>query len=290
MKDLVMMEGEQALTTSLKVAETFGKRHDHVIRDIRNLQIELVGIEDAPNFGEMSYFDAYNREQKGYYMDKTAFTLLVMGYTGAKAIQFKVAYIKAFDKMEEYIRNLGKSQLTTKEIALIHQLLVFFKYLDNCKHVEGLHQEMFMNSFYDYGSQESYEDLIKQFHAMRNQLLGIGNTKKIQELYKAYCLQNTQIRYNHNANKFLMLFTMDRYEFIRHAVADFLKLQLCEDSYTLKMAGEAKSVAKEARIELERTNEATLFRPKEENLINLADLKKLTTALLELDNIEGSEL
>ena len=87
-----------------------------------------------------------------------------------------------------------------------------------------------------------------------------------------------------------MLFTMDRYEFIRHAVADFLKLQLCGDSYTLKMAGEAKNVAKEARIELERTNEATLFRPKEDNLINLADLKKLTTALLELDNIEGSEL
>jgi hypothetical protein len=83
-----------------------------------------------------------------------------------------------------------------------------------------------------------------------------------------------------------MMFTMDRYEFVRHAVADFLKLQLCEDTYTLKMAGEAKNVAREATIGLERANEATLFRQREENVIDLADLKKLTTALLQMEQIE----
>jgi len=98
------------------------------------------------------------------------------------------------------------------------------------------------------------------------------------------------VRYAHNAQKFLMMFTMDKYEFIRHAVVDFLKLQLCEDTYTLKIAGEAKDIAKEASVELERTNEATLFRQKEENVINLADLKKLATALLEMDKIESEEI
>ncbi len=230
MENLVILEGKQALTTSLKVAETFGKRHDHVIRDIRNVITEIADIEDAPKFGEMSYFDVYNREQKGYHMNKNAFTLLLMGYTGTKAMQFKIDYIKAFDKMEDHIRTLGKSLLTTKEIALIHQMLVFFKYLDNCKHVEGMHKEMFVRSFYDYGSQELYGDLVKLFHAMRNKLLGIGNTQKIREIYKQHCLENPQVRYVHNANKFLMMFTMDKYEYIRQAVVDFLKLQLCEDT------------------------------------------------------------
>ncbi len=219
-------------------------------------------------------------------MDKNAFTLLVMGYTGVKALQFKIDYIKAFDKMEEHIRTLGKSLLTTKEIALIHQMLVFFKYLDNCKHVEDLHKEMFVRSFYDYGSQEEYGDLLKLFHAMRNKLLGIGNTQKIREIYKQHCLENPQVRYAHNANKFLMMFTMDKYEYIRQAVVDFLKLQLCEDTYTLKIAGEARNVAKEASIELARTNEETLFQRKEENVIDLADLKKLATALLQMEQIE----
>ena len=48
MNDLVVMENKQAVTTSLQVAETFEKRHDHLLRDIENLK------EDIPNFGEMT--------------------------------------------------------------------------------------------------------------------------------------------------------------------------------------------------------------------------------------------
>ena len=47
MNDLVIMKNKQAVTSSLQVAETFGKRHDHVLRDIDNLK------KDVPNFGEM---------------------------------------------------------------------------------------------------------------------------------------------------------------------------------------------------------------------------------------------
>jgi hypothetical protein len=147
---------------------------------------------------------------------------------------------------------------------------------------------MFIRSFYDYGSQESYGDLVKLFHSMRNRLLGIGNTQKIKDLYKQYCITNPQASYSSNASKFVMIFTMDRYEYVRHAVADFLKIQLCEDTYTLKIAKEAKNVTKEVSIELMRTNETDLFREKEENLINLADLKKLAAALLTIE--EGTEI
>lgn len=102
MDELVIMKSEQALTTSLKVAETFEKRHDHVIRDIDNIK------KDVPNFGEMfqeaTVKDSYGRDQRVYYMNRDGFTLLAMGYTGKKALEFKLKYIEAFNKMEKIIR------------------------------------------------------------------------------------------------------------------------------------------------------------------------------------------
>ncbi|TAH28032.1 MAG: hypothetical protein EAZ06_11650 [Cytophagales bacterium] len=188
MENLVTLEGKKALTTSLKIAETFGKRHDHVIRDVESLMKEITEIIDKsgrglPKIGESSYTNAQNKQQKMYLLNKQAFTLLVMGYTGVKAMQFKLDYLNAFEAMEEHIRTLGKSLLTTKEIALIHQMLVFFKYLDNCQKVEKLHQKMFVGSFYGDGKQRDYGDLVKMFHNMRNKLLNIGNTQKIKVLY-----------------------------------------------------------------------------------------------------------
>ena len=103
--DLVILQNNQALTTSLKVAEVFGKRHDHVVRDIRAVAEQ---IEDAPKFGEMfveaEYADKYGRMKPMYYMNRDGFTLLAMGFTGAKALQFKMAYIDAFNKMEEALK------------------------------------------------------------------------------------------------------------------------------------------------------------------------------------------
>jgi len=168
MENLIIQEGKQALTTSLKVAETFNKRHDSVLRDIDAIVGKLKKLPELERglhkFVESSYTNSQNKQQRMYQINRQAFTLLVMGYSGDEAFVFKVAYNNAFDKMEDHIRTLGKSLLTTKEIALIHQMLVFFKYLDNCKHVQGMHEEMFIRSFYAYGSREPYEDLIKLWH------------------------------------------------------------------------------------------------------------------------------
>ena len=94
---------EVTVVTSLDVAETFAKRHDHVIRDIDAL---LMGI---PKNGE-TYFHKgeYTNEQNKqkypmYYMNRDGFTLLVMGYTGEKAMKFKVGYIKQFNHMEKLL-------------------------------------------------------------------------------------------------------------------------------------------------------------------------------------------
>ncbi|MDX2304712.1 MAG: Rha family transcriptional regulator [Microscillaceae bacterium] len=113
MNELVIIQRKEALTTSLKVAEAFEKRHDHVIRDIETLIVELGSIESSlgalPKFGESSYFNAQNKKQKMYKLNRQAFTLLAMGYTGAKALQFKLAYMNAFDEMERKIKEILES-------------------------------------------------------------------------------------------------------------------------------------------------------------------------------------
>lgn len=111
MKDLVIMKDQQAVTTSLQVAEGFEKQHGHILRDIENLQ------KDVSNFGEMfsegTEPDSYGRNRKIYYMNRDGFTLLAMGFNGNKALQFKLKYIEAFNQMENHI----KQQLDTSNLS-----------------------------------------------------------------------------------------------------------------------------------------------------------------------------
>lgn len=107
MTELVFLQNEQAVTTSLKVAEVFGKNHQHVIRDVRGLITE---IEDVSKIGQMfsesSYPDKYGRQQPMYLMNRDGFTLLVMGFTGKKALKFRLNYLEAFNAMEKQLIDL----------------------------------------------------------------------------------------------------------------------------------------------------------------------------------------
>lgn len=106
MKELVFKgESNQVLTNSLLVAEKFVKEHNKVIRDIQNLSCS--DEFRAANFGVSSYISLQNKELPMYVMTKDGFSFLVMGYTGVKAGMFKEEYIKAFNKMEETIKNGG---------------------------------------------------------------------------------------------------------------------------------------------------------------------------------------
>jgi anti-repressor protein len=106
MKELVFKgESNQVLTNSLLVAEKFGKEHNKVIRDIQNLSCS--DEFRVANFGVSSYISLQNKELPMYVMTKDGFSFLVMGYTGVKAGMFKEEYIKAFNKMEETIKNGG---------------------------------------------------------------------------------------------------------------------------------------------------------------------------------------
>ena len=94
----------KAFCDSLQVAETFEKRHDSILRDIRNLIADADTGFCLHNFVETAYRDSQNKRQPKYLMSKDGFTLLAMGFTGKKAIAFKVAYINRFNDMESFVR------------------------------------------------------------------------------------------------------------------------------------------------------------------------------------------
>lgn len=109
MKELVFKgESNQVLTNSLLVAEKFGKNHKHVLDSIRELMKGCAEKSANPMFVESMYIHPQNgQEYPMYIMNRDGFTLLAMGFTGEKALQFKLEYINAFNKMEETIKNGG---------------------------------------------------------------------------------------------------------------------------------------------------------------------------------------
>lgn len=107
------------VTTSRAVAEQFGKRHDNVTRAIEELITELSALKNeaanalsdtsSADFAELNftlyeYTDTQGKPRPEYLLTRDGFTLLAMGFTGAKALQFKVAYINAFNRMEMLLR------------------------------------------------------------------------------------------------------------------------------------------------------------------------------------------
>lgn len=95
------------VTDSLKVAEVFSKRHDNVLKSIRNIcRPQNVGeqAEQSKWFYESSYIDANGVKRPMFVMTRDGFSLLAMGLTGAKAMQFKVAFIEQFNTMERVIK------------------------------------------------------------------------------------------------------------------------------------------------------------------------------------------
>lgn len=108
-RDFIAANGDALTTTSQQVAAVFGKRHDDVLKRIRALSLELppdrlgyfaetVEMRANPSGGAAI-------PSPGYCITRDGFTLLAMGFTGKKALAFKLAYIDAFNAMAAYIKN-----------------------------------------------------------------------------------------------------------------------------------------------------------------------------------------
>lgn len=116
MNNLVIMKDQQVVTSSLQVAETFDKEHSKVMRAIE-------GIAKNGDTHQMFLKSSHINDQNGqsypmYYMNRDGFTLLAMGFTGKKALKFKMQYIEAFNKMEDQIKTGGFKIPSTMAEAL----------------------------------------------------------------------------------------------------------------------------------------------------------------------------
>lgn len=131
---------DTARVNSLMVAMVFNKRHDNVLRDIQNLDCS----DDFRllNFEESKYTNDQGKKQPCVNMTRDGFVFLVMGYRGKKAAQFKEAYIKRFNEMEEFIRTLVETRRDfpelTENIKLLHDNPKPYHFSNECDMINRL--------------------------------------------------------------------------------------------------------------------------------------------------------
>lgn len=105
-------QNEEVLTTSSReVSVKFEKEHSKVLRSIDDL------ISEKPFLDSLNYFipteysvDGNNRKYKEYLMTRDGFTLLAMGFTGTKSLDWKLEYIAAFNCMETELKRIYKER------------------------------------------------------------------------------------------------------------------------------------------------------------------------------------
>jgi len=98
---VVTIVNNRPVTTSLAVAEYFGKEHKDILRAIRELEIPNEFFNS--NFTLSNYLNEQGKHQPMYEMTRDGFTVLGMGFTGRTAMKFKLDYIEAFNRMEEML-------------------------------------------------------------------------------------------------------------------------------------------------------------------------------------------
>ena len=101
MKQLVVISNNQIVVSSKDIAEHFGKDHKNVLQSIRDI---LVAENSATKFFQETSSVYRGQHFPFYLMNRDGFSLLAMGFTGKKALQWKLKYIEAFNEMEETLK------------------------------------------------------------------------------------------------------------------------------------------------------------------------------------------
>lgn len=123
MNNLVIMKEQQAVTSSLQIAESFDREHRAVLKAVDDLKEGL-----AHKYADLFYEDTYTHPQnkqnyRVIYMNRDGFTLAVLGFSNTKRVlEFKLKYIEAFNEMENHIKQqLDTSQLSP-ELQMFNQM------------------------------------------------------------------------------------------------------------------------------------------------------------------------
>lgn len=108
---ILSTQNGEPVASSRQIAENFGKEHKHVLRDIENLIGGESKIGLSSMFFKSEYISAQNKKLPEYLMNRDGFSLLVMGFTGKAALEWKLKYIAAFNEMEKKLTTPAANQL-----------------------------------------------------------------------------------------------------------------------------------------------------------------------------------
>lgn len=136
---------DTARVDSRFVADFFEKNHKDVLRDIRKITAPESGLSEEfgrRNFAPSHYKNAQGKNQPCCLMTRDGFTMLVMGYTGKKAMRFKELYIKRFNEMEQFIKTLVSARqefpLLTENIKLLHENPKPYHFSNECNMINRI--------------------------------------------------------------------------------------------------------------------------------------------------------
>ena len=164
-------KSETTVVSSLDVAETFEKNHRDVMESIRNIESTISTAEFSALFILGSYKASNGKPNPMYVMTRDGFTLLAMGYTGEKAMQFKLAYIKQFNAMEELLK--GKLIEREKGIAVRQSLTKALQQSTENERMHGHAYSTYTNCIYKVLFGKNAKQLREE--------LGIGTNENLRD-------------------------------------------------------------------------------------------------------------
>ncbi len=182
------------VVTSLDVAETFEKEHYHVMEDIREIQKKINTPIFSGLFYEGEYKASNGKKNPMYYMNRDGFTLLVMGYSGEKAMKFKLAYIHQFNAMEKAL--IDKIKEREKGIAVRQALTKALQQSNENDRMHGHAYAIYTNVIYKSVFGKDTKHLREEFSlSPRDDLRNCFGVEELREVQKAEMLVSSLIEY-----------------------------------------------------------------------------------------------
>lgn len=193
---VVTFNGEKVIATSSRmVAQDFGKRHADVIRSVEAIKEEMSTTQFCVLFFESLYKASNGKMNKEYLLTRDGFSLLVMGFTGKEALQWKLKYIEDFNEMERQLHEVKEKveeqgSITKEEFYEIH--------FGNAKRIRKAFEtttdlnELF-NSFLEYASKMDAMSKVKRYEHLQKVLDDILNVRVRDltiELNEVICLRS----------------------------------------------------------------------------------------------------
>ena len=131
------IEGDKIMVSSVDLAKFFDKEHKNLLASVKKIE------ESKPefcrlNFKPAEYIDAQGKPRPCQLMTEEGFNLIVMGFTGEKALEYKIMFIEAFSEMKNKIKQQPKkyqNQINSREQEILAAGFMLIEYVEAAKFI-----------------------------------------------------------------------------------------------------------------------------------------------------------